>query len=126
MKFLDKKLTPLEIEIETTNLLKLGFERRGFKIKHNGKMKTKAPGGKSDMELTSKAYHINVEVTKTIKSQADREFNSIKNHLQDSSIHNISKKCICIYISPETFKRNMDSFSMFNRENKNVPSNQIG
>lgn len=119
-KFLSDELTPTELEIETAKLLQLGFERRGFEIRHNGDMKTKAPRGKPDIEVFNNNYHINVEVTKTTKSQADREFNSIKAHLQDSSREHRRKRCHCIYISPETFKRNMDSFSMFNRENGEI------
>lgn len=119
-KILCNDLSPTELEIEATKLLKLGFGRRGYKVKHNGKMKTKAPGGKPDIEVYDDRYHINVEVTKTTKSQADREFNSIKAHLQHSSKENKNKKCLCIYVSPETFKRNMDSFSMFNRESNEM------
>jgi len=120
MIFLSNELSPGDLEIEATKLFELGFERRGFTVVHNGSKKTKAPGGKPDIEVFDKNYYINVEVTKTTKSTADREFNAIKAHLQDSSRKNIGKKCFCIYVSPETFKRNMDSFSMFNRENKEM------
>jgi len=112
---LSENLSPLKLEIETTKLLKLGFGRRGFTIIHNGNMKNKASGGKPDIEVFNDNFHINVEVTKTKKSQADREFNSIKDHLLDAIKKYPAKKCFCLYISPETFKRNMDSFSLFNR-----------
>lgn len=116
-KYLSSDLSPTQLEIETTKLLKLGFERRNFGVKHLGEGKT-TPRGKPDIILFNDKYHINIEVTKTTKSQADREFNSIKEHLQDSADKNKTKKCYCIYISPETFKRNMDSFSLFNKSNE--------
>ena len=115
---LSLSLTPLKLEITATKLLKLGFERRNFTVIHNGNLKKIAPGGKPDIEIFNKKYHINVEVTKTTKSSSDREFNSVKSHLQDIANKNKNKKCYCIYVSPETFKRNMDSFSLFNRDNK--------
>lgn len=120
MDTLSNQLSPTDLEIESTKLLKMGLERRGFQVRHNGGMKGKSPGGKPDIEVFNDAYHINVEVTKTTKSSADREFNSIKAHLQDSVRSNRNKKCLCLYISPETFKRNMDSFSMFNRDNEKI------
>jgi len=115
-KLLSEKFSPLELEIETTKLLKLGFERRGFTVIHHGKMLKTSPSGKPDIIVFNDNFHINFEVTKTTKTQADREFNSIKTHLKDSIEQNKTKKCFCVYISPETFKRNMDSFSLFNRD----------
>ncbi|MEE9489052.1 MAG: AlwI family type II restriction endonuclease, partial [Thermoplasmata archaeon] len=114
-KYLSVELTPTELEVKATESLKLGFERRGFVVEHLGKGK-RTPGGKPDIILYDDEYHINVEVTKTTKSQADREFNSIKDHLQKAFKDHPNKKCYCLYTSPETFKRNMDSFAMFNRE----------
>ena len=111
-------LSPKELEITTTKLLKLGFERRNFTVIHNGNLKRTAPSGKTDIEVFNKKYHINVEVTKTTKSSSDREFNSIKDHLQETATKNKNKKCYCLYVSPETFKRNIDSFSLFNRDKK--------
>ncbi len=114
--YLSPELTPTEFEIYSANLLKLGFERRKFTIVHNGNFKTTAPAGKPDIELFDDSFHIIVEVTKTTKSSSDREFNSIKDHLQKIARENKDKHCYCIYVSPETFKRNMDSFSLFNRD----------
>lgn len=124
-KYLSEELSPLELEIETTKLLKLAFERRNFTVIHSGDMKKIASGNKPDITIFNDNYHINVEVTKTKKSQADREFNSIKAHLSDSIEKNKTKKCFCIYVSPETFKRNMDSFSLFNKDGneKIIPMN---
>jgi hypothetical protein len=124
-KLLSEKLSPLELEIETTKLLKLGFERRDFTVIHNGEMKKTTPGGKPDIEFFNDKFHVTVEVTKTKKSQADREFNPIKAHLLNCIDKYKTKKCFCIYISPETFKRNMDSFSLFNRDRneKIIPMN---
>jgi len=113
---LNDELKPTELEIETAKLLSFGFWKRGFSVKHNGNMKKKSPGGKTDIEVFNNNYHLNVEVTKTTKSQADREFNSVKAHLQEAYKKNSNKKCFCLYISPETFKRNMDSFALFNKE----------
>jgi hypothetical protein len=117
IKYLTNKMSPLELETETAKLLEFGFGRRGFNVEHLGQGKT-TPRGKPDIIVYNKKYHINVEVTKTTKSQADREFNSIKEHLQDSATKNKTKKCYCLYVSPETFKRNMDSFSLFNKSNE--------
>jgi len=116
IKYLSINMSPLELEIQTTKLLKLGFkERRKFKVEHLGKGK-KTPRGKPDIIIYDDKFHINIEVTKTTKSKADREFNSIKEHLQDAHKKYPNKKCYCLYISPETFKRNIDSFYLFNKE----------
>ena len=95
--FLSSELTPTEFEINSAKLLKLGFERRKFTIIHNGNLKTKAPAGKPDIEFFDGSFDIIVEVTKTTKSSSDREFNSIKDHLQIIARNNKDKDCYCIY-----------------------------
>lgn len=54
------------------------MDKRGFYIKHNGTRASPAPAEKPDIEVWDNKYHINVEVTKTTKSSADREYLSIK------------------------------------------------
>jgi type I restriction-modification system DNA methylase subunit len=94
-----------QLEQEITKDLKLAFEKRGFTIKHNGTDTMNASGGKSDIEMFDSDVHINVEVTKTKKSSSDREFLSIKDHLENTKRENSKKKCFVFYVSPETHYR---------------------
>ena len=78
------KLDPRkELEQQITIDLEKAFKKRGFTAKHNGTPTSHAVGGMADIELYSDKYHFTIEVTKTTKSQQDREFNPIKEHLQD-------------------------------------------
>ncbi len=98
-----------ELEQTISADLKRALEKRGFSVKHNGTKDSSAPGNKADIELYNSTYHITVEVTKTTKSNADREFLAIKDHLEQIKNTYTSKKCFTIYVSPETHYRMMNA-----------------
>ncbi|WML26281.1 AlwI family type II restriction endonuclease [Neobacillus sp. OS1-33] len=104
-----------ELEQEITVDLKNAFEKRGYEVKHNGGV-SHAPAGYSDIELYNDLFNINIEVAKRYGAQQDGEFNSIKEHLQKVKETNNQKNCFCIFVTPETSKRMIDSIRDFNRQ----------
>jgi type I restriction-modification system DNA methylase subunit len=94
-----------ELEQAITGKLRSALEKRGFEVKHNGTETTSAPGGMPDIEIWDNNYHINVEVTKTTRSSADREMLSIADHLAGSKKTYPSKRCFAVFVSPETHYR---------------------
>jgi len=112
------KLDPRkELEQQIAIDLEKAFKKRGFKTRHNGTLTSHAMGGVADLELFNDKYHFTIEVTKTTKSQQDREFNPIKEHLQDIKLKYPKKSCFCIYISPSTPKRMSNSIKEYNQQN---------
>lgn len=101
-----------------TEDLKGAFEKRGFEVNHNGTATSNAPGGKTDIEMFNDEFHINVEVTQTTKSSADREYPAIVAHLEDSKTQT-NKKCFCMYVSPETSIRMINEIKRFNSSHEN-------
>jgi len=101
------------------------LKKRGFTVKHNGTSESHAPAGKSDVELFDKNTHINVEITKTVKSSQDREWQSIKDHFQKTKENNSTKKCYLWFISPETYYRTKDSIMDWNYQHKNDNDQKI-
>ena len=85
--------------------LKRGLEKRGFTIKHQGTSTKNASGHKPDIIIFDSNTQINVEVTQTTKSNSDREFLSMKDHLEKAKKQNIGKDCFVLYCSPETHYR---------------------
>ena len=114
-----------ELEQEVTKDLKSCFEKRGFEVKHNGTPESHAPAGKPDIEIFNNRIHINVEVTKTKKSNADREFLSIKDHLTNTKNENSQKKCFIFYVSPETHYRMINAIKDNNILNENKEDMKI-
>ena len=113
----DKLDTSKELEQQVTKDLEKAFKKRGFVAKHNGTPTSHAVGGLADIELYNDKYHITIEVTKTTKSQQDREFNPIKEHLQNIKKEFPNKQCFCIYISPSTPQRMTNSIRDYNKQN---------
>ena len=112
------KLNPrTELEQYLARDLKTAFEKRDFKIKHNGGA-SNASGGFPDIEMWDENYHFTIEVTQTTKSSADREYPSITDHLKNIK-NKTNKKCFCIYVSPETSIRMIDNIYLFNNSNEN-------
>ncbi|MBD1224030.1 N-6 DNA methylase [Virgibacillus halodenitrificans] len=105
----------VELEQILTIDLKNAFEKRGFEVLHNGGA-SHAPAGRSDIELFSTSVHISVEAAKRFGAQQDGEFNSIKEHLQEIKIKHSEKDCYCIFVTPSTSKRMIDSIRDFNRQ----------
>ncbi|VVB74117.1 N-6 DNA Methylase [uncultured archaeon] len=116
-----------ELEQEITKDLKRALEKRGFTIHHNGTAESHAPGGKPDIEAFDQTTHINIEVTKSKKSAQDREWQSIKDHFEQTKIANATKKCFLIFVSPETYYRTVNSMKDWNfaheevRDQKMIP-----
>jgi len=114
-----------ELEQTITADLKKAFEKRGFEVKHNGTKDSQATGGLSDIEVWNGQVHFNIEVTKSIKSSADREFLAIIDHLSETKYDNIGKKCFIIYISPETHYRMINAIRDFNTNKKDEKDQKI-
>jgi type I restriction-modification system DNA methylase subunit len=103
-----------ELEQTMTSDLKNAFEKRGFFTKHNGTATKSAPANVPDIEVWTQSTHINVEVTKTTKSSADREMLSISDHLNKKKATFPQKSCYTIYVSPETHYRMINAIHDYN------------
>ncbi len=114
-----------ELEQVITKDLERALNKRGFTVKHNGSATNHAPGGVPDIEVINKYIQINIEVTKTTKSSSDREYLSIKEHLEKSKGKQPTKKCFVWYISPETHYRMISAVKEYNILNKEVPDMKI-
>lgn len=101
----DKLDSRTELEQIITKDLKRALEKRGFTVEHKGTSKMNAGGNRPDIVVYDQNTHINVEVTQTTKSNSDREFLAIKEHLEKSKESNPRKKCFLLYSSPETHHR---------------------
>lgn len=112
-----------ELEQTIAKDLRRALEKRGFTVQHNGTRDGNAPAGKPDIVVYDNNTHINVEATKTTKSRADREFLSIKDHLQKSKRLHSAKKCFAVYVSPGTHYRMMNAchdFSILNKSKEDL------
>jgi len=107
-----------ELEQTLTTELTKALKKRGFTVKHNGTPTNCAPGGFPDIEFWDDHYQVNVEVTKTTKSSADREYLAIKDHLEKSKASHPGRKCFVWYVSPETHYRMVNAIREFNVTNK--------
>jgi len=113
------KLDPRrELEQTVTEDLKRAFEKRGFNVKHNGTRDTHAPSGKPDIEIWNDAVHINIEITKSTKSSQDREWQSIKDHFEETKREHSTKQCFVWFSSPETYYRTLNSMKDWNFSHK--------
>jgi len=110
-----------ELEQTLTQELTKALQKRGFEVKHNGTATSNAPGGVPDIEIWDDHYQINVEATKTTKSNADREYLAIKDHLEKTKAEQPQKKCFAWYVSPETHYRMINAIREFNVTNKTEP-----
>src|SRR3989338_7959163 len=63
---------------------------------------------------TQKFTHINVEITKSYKSSQDREWQSIKDHFEETIKNHSNKNCFLIFVSPETYYRTINSIKDWN------------
>ena len=85
-----------ELEQAVAQDLSVAFSKRGFTIKHNGTTDKPAKARIPDIEMWNTNLHINVEVTKTTRSSADREMLAIADHLVTSKKKYPSKKCFSL------------------------------
>ncbi len=107
-----------ELEQTLTVELNKALKKRGFQVKHNGTATNCALGGVPDIEVWDDHYQINVEVTKTTKSGADREYLAVKDHLEKAKANHPGKKCFVWYVSPETHYRMINAMREFNVTHK--------
>jgi len=114
-----------ELEQTITEDLKKALEKRGFTIRHNGTVDSHAPAGTSDIEIWNNYAHINVEVTKSTKSAQDREWQSIKDHFEETKRNFANKKCFLWFISPETYYRTINSMKDWNFAHKSNPDQKF-
>lgn len=116
-----------ELEQTITADFTKALKKRGFDVKHHGKKESHTPGGLPDITATSDKIIISIEATKSKKSSQDREFQSIRDHLTNIKQDNPKHKCYCLFISPETSQRTIDSIKDHNkqRENEGKPDLRI-
>lgn len=108
-----------ELEQRITEDFDKSFAKRGFEVKHLGKPKSSASGGRPDIIAKSDKIIITIEPTKTKKSNQDREFQAIRDHLSLIKESNPKHKCYCLFISPETSQRTIDSIKDHNKQRDN-------
>lgn len=94
--------------------LKRALEKRGFTVEHQGTSTMNAAGDRPDIIVDSEFVRINVEATQTTKSSSDREYPSIKDHLEKAKKGNVRKKCFVLYVSPQTHYRMVNSMRDYN------------
>lgn len=107
-----------QLEQAITEDLKRALEKRGLKVSHNGTPEHNALGNVPDIIVYNDGIHINVEVTKTVKSGQDGEWQSIKDHFEESKKAFHTKKCYLWFISPETYYRTINSIKDWNFAHK--------
>jgi type I restriction-modification system DNA methylase subunit len=107
-----------ELEQTIADDLTRALEKRGFKVQPNGTPDHNALGNKPDIIVYNDAVHINVEVTKTVKSAQDGEWQSIKDHFEESKRAFHRKKCYLWFVSPETYYRTVSSIKDWNFAHK--------
>lgn len=96
--------------------LRDGLEKRGFQVTHSGTRDSHAIAGKPDIEVKNSTYLITFEVTTCKGAAQDREFQSIRDHLKEVKEHNQNKKCFCVFVSPITSTRTLDSIRDHNQQ----------
>lgn len=114
-------------ELEQTITLDLNnaFQKRGLTAEHQSRTGSHAPANVPDIILSNEAIIITVEGTKSKGAAQDREFNSIRDHLQQIKNEAPSKKCFCIFTSLETSRRMLDSIQEHNFIRKDEPDLKI-
>lgn len=114
-----------ELEQEIKKDLVKALEKRGFNVKHNGTVETHAPAGKPDIEVWNNNVHINVEITRCTKSSQDHEWQSIKDHFEETKRNHPTKNCFLWFVSPETYYRIINSIKDWNFAHKNDPDQKF-
>ena len=114
-----------ELEQDITADLKNALEKRGFQVRHNGTPKMHAPAKVPDIEAWVNDTHLNIEVTKTKKSDADREMLSVADHLDKTKALFPQENCYALYVSPETHYRMINGIHNYNVAHKDKPDLKI-
>jgi len=94
--------------------LQSALGKRGLSVIHNGTSDSHTPGGKPDIIVFDENYVLIIEVTRSKGSAQDREFQSIRSHLKETKEESPRKLCFCIFISPKTSDRTLDSIHDYN------------
>ena len=98
-----------QLEQTITNDLKSALEKSGFTVIHNGAWDNHAPGGRPDIVAFDEEHVVVFEVTKSKSAAQDREFQPIRSHLKDIKAQNPEKQCFCVFVSPKTSERTLES-----------------
>lgn len=106
----------MELEQAIATDLKDALGKRGVTVLHNGTKDSHAPGGRPDIEASTKTHIIIFEVTKSKSSAQDREFQSIRDHLNNAKLQHPNKKVFCVFASPVTSARTLDSIHDHNQQ----------
>jgi len=114
-----------EIEQTITSDLNNAFQKRGLTTGHQSETEGHAPANKPDIIISNRDLRITVECTKSKGASQDREFNSIRAHLQQLKDEDPSKNCFCIFTSVETSRRMLDSIREHNFMRKDAPDLKI-
>jgi len=114
-------------ELEQTITLDLNnaFQKRGLTAEHQSRTGSHAPANVPDIILSNEGIIITVECTKSKGAAQDREFNSIRDHLRQIKSEDPSKRGFCIFTSPETSRRMLDSIQEHNLMRKDEPDLKI-
>jgi len=121
----DNLNTRTELEQTIARDLDAALSKRGFHVRHNGDASHPAPHGLADIEAWNNKHHFIIEVTKTTKSSADREFPSISDHLEKSKQDNPKQLCFAMYVSPETHYRMSNAIRDYNIVRESEPDQKI-
>ncbi len=115
----------IELEQTIAQGLNNAFQKRGLNAEHQSGTNSNAPGNTPDIIVSNSNLKITVECTKSKGASQDREFNSIRDHLKQLKDNNLSKNCFCIFTSPETSRRMLDSIKEHNYMRKDKPDLKI-
>jgi type I restriction-modification system DNA methylase subunit len=105
-----------ELEQVIFDDLRLALEKRGWKVVHNGTKGGHAPANVPDIVASNKNAVITFEATKSKGAAQDRELLSISHHLKLLKEKSGSKKCYCVFISPETGPRMLNGIHDHNHQ----------
>ena len=114
-----------ELEQTIASDLNDAFQKRGLAAEHQSQTRSHAPANVPDIILSNEAFGIAIECTKSKGAGQDREFNSIRDHLQQLKNEDPSKDCFCIFTSHETSQRMLDSIREHNFVRKDEPDLKI-
>jgi len=114
-----------ELEQTITSDLNNAFQKRGLTTGHQSGTGGHAPANVPDIIISNRDIRITVECTKSKGASQDREFNSIRAHLQQLKDEDPSKNCFCIFTSAETSRRMLDSIREHNFMRKDAPDLKI-
>jgi len=105
-----------DLEQAITTDLEKALKKRDWSVIHYGTEERHAGAGLPDIVVSNDEYVLTFEATKAEGAAQDREFNSIRDHLNKVKSENSDKHCFCVYVSPKTPGRMIDSISDNNKQ----------